>query len=103
MVTENQSNMKLLKKQYEHFERALFDKKMVETKYVIKDTNQLIEKIEQQMGKITEELERGTAEIEKVVPYTKEQRQRLQQIKDDVVDVENRLEASKKKLDNDKK
>lgn len=44
-LQENQSNVKLIKKQYENFEKAIFEKKNVETKYVIKDTNELLEEI----------------------------------------------------------
>mmetsp|Transcript_21886 Transcript_21886/g.33966 ORF Transcript_21886/g.33966 Transcript_21886/m.33966 type:complete len:258 (-) Transcript_21886:4579-5352(-) len=72
MLLETSQNMKLLKKQYESFEKSLFDKKMVETKYVIKDTNQLIEKIKEQADKITAEVARAKDEIEQVVPYSKD-------------------------------
>lgn len=40
------ANLDILKRKYENFEKNLFDKKFGETKYVIKDTAQLIEKIQ---------------------------------------------------------
>ena len=39
-------NMQILKRKYENFEKTLFEKKFSETRYVIKDTTQLIEKIQ---------------------------------------------------------
>lgn len=46
LINEIKSSLVTLKKQYKIFEQGLFEKKNAETKYVIKDTIQLIQKIE---------------------------------------------------------
>jgi hypothetical protein len=39
-------NLQILSRKYETFEKTLFEKKFSETRYVIKDTTQLVEKIQ---------------------------------------------------------
>ena len=47
LVKENAGQIGVLKKKYQNFEGQLFSKQIEETRYVIKDTEDLIEKIEQ--------------------------------------------------------
>lgn len=46
LVKENASQIAILKKKYQTFESQLFARQVEETRYVIKDTEDLIEKIE---------------------------------------------------------
>ena len=95
LINEIKSNLVTLKKQYKIFEQGLFEKKNAETKYVIKDTNQLVQKIEDQRRKINKELVKAKDDLGLVVPQSREQRQRLQKIFGDINNIENRLTESK--------
>lgn len=51
-IAESHDEAQIIRARYEKFEKSVFEKKLSETQYVIKDTDKLIEKIENQAEKI---------------------------------------------------
>jgi hypothetical protein len=92
LVKENANQIAALKNKYQAFEAALFTKQAEETRYVIKDTEDLVEKIEQQIENLKNLVEGAQDNLQKVLPQTKEQRQKYQKIQQDLVQVEQKIE-----------
>ena len=66
LVKENANQIAILKKKYQTFEGQLFSKQVEETRYVIKDTEDLIEKIEIQEENLKNLVEQATKNLNKV-------------------------------------
>ena len=92
-----------MKGKYENFEKTLFNKKFQETKYVIKDTALLVQKIQTQQDKLTSEAAKAREGLEMVTPQNQDQRAKLRKIFTDIQQVEKRVEASVKVLEAESK
>ena len=66
LVKENANQIAILKKKYQTFEGQLFSKQVEETRYVIKDTEDLIDKIEIQEENLKNLVEQGIKNLSKV-------------------------------------
>jgi len=77
----------------------LFEKKFSETRNVIKDTTQLIQKIESEQKNLMETAATARDDLDSVVPHTQEQRAKLRKIMSDITSVEKRVEDSVKVIE----
>ena len=93
----------MLKKKNQTFEGQLFNRQVEETRYVIKDTEDLIDKIEQQEENLKNLVDQATKNLSKVKPQTKDQRSKFQKIQQDLVVVEQKIEDSIYNLNNELK
>ena len=93
-VRANTNNLQVLKRKYENFEKTLFQKKFSDTKYVIKDTAQLIEKIQTQQDNLSREAAKARQGIEGIAPSNQDQRAKLRKVLSDIHQVEKKVEAS---------
>ena len=57
-MNEAASDVKNIRARYDKFEKGVFEKKLQETQYVVKDTNKLIERIGEMTLRINSDLEK---------------------------------------------
>lgn len=98
-VTDAASNLQILKRKYENFEKTLFEKKFSETRYIIKDTTQLIEKIQTQQDKLSKTAANARDDVEQVTPHSQDQRAKLRKLMADIAAVERKVENSVKVIE----
>ena len=93
-VKESTTDIKNIRTRYEKFEKAVFEKKIQETAFVVKDTNKLLDRINETTARINQDLEKVKTEIDGIAPQTKEQKHKLNQIQDILADAEFNMEKA---------
>ena len=93
-MNEAASDVKNIRARYDKFEKGVFEKKLQDTQYVVKDTNKLIGRIGEMTLRINSDLEKINTLIYGFAPQTKEQKNKLNQIQDILADAEYKMEKA---------
>jgi hypothetical protein len=98
IVTEA-NEAKKMKQLYANFERSVFNKKFEDTTGVIKMIVDLVRKIQDQQVNLTRAVSETREQVSAVKPTTKEQRVQQQKILGECIQIRNKIDASREKLE----